>query len=238
LDLYTPKNDVESKKPCIVFCFGGSFVTGSRTSTELVQLAEFFTKKGYECASIDYRLDNFLNLIAAESTTKAVWRAVQDAKAAIRYLRSKQWEYKKDEKHIFIGGTSAAAPHVAGLAGLILSVEPELSSREVSDMIEKTARKIGGYTYNFNDPNHPNWFWHNEVGYGLVDAHNAVASVYCADTKLHNLTFNGTPSFSDCKILSNNSIVNSGKTTYTVTKKVLLNNNFEVKSDAPFEIKT
>lgn len=109
LDLYTPKNDVESKRPCIVFCFGGSFVTGSRTSTELVQLAEFFTKKGYVCASIDYRLDNFLNLIAAESTTKAVWRAVQDAKAAIRYIRSKQTEYKIDEKQIFIGGTSAGA---------------------------------------------------------------------------------------------------------------------------------
>jgi len=109
LDLYTPKNDVESKRPCIIFCFGGSFVTGSRTSTELVQLAEFFTKKGYVCASIDYRLDNFLNLIAAESTTKAVWRAVQDAKAAIRYLRSKQTDFKIDEKQIFIGGTSAGA---------------------------------------------------------------------------------------------------------------------------------
>ncbi len=109
LDLYTPKNDAESKRPCIIFCFGGSFVTGIRTSPELVQLAEFFTKKGYVCASIDYRLDNFLNLIAAESTTKAVWRAVQDAKAAIRYLRSKQTEYKIDEKQIFIGGTSAGA---------------------------------------------------------------------------------------------------------------------------------
>jgi poly(3-hydroxybutyrate) depolymerase len=109
LDLYTPKNDVETKRPCIVFCFGGSFVTGSRTSTELVQLAEFFTKKGYVCASIDYRLDNFLNLIASETTTKAVWRAVQDAKAAIRYLRSKQTDYKIDEKQIFIGGTSAGA---------------------------------------------------------------------------------------------------------------------------------
>lgn len=109
LDLYTPKNDIETKRPCIIFCFGGSFVTGSRTSTELVQLAEFFTKKGYVCASIDYRLDNIFNLIASETTTKAVWRAVQDAKAAIRFLRSKQTEYKIDEKQIFIGGTSAGA---------------------------------------------------------------------------------------------------------------------------------
>jgi hypothetical protein len=76
------------------------------------------------------------------------------------------------------------------------------------------------------------------VGYGLINTNDTVALAYCTDTKLHNLTFNGTPSFSDCKILSNNSIVNSGKTTYTVTKKVLLNNNFEVKSDAQFEIKT
>lgn len=132
-------------------------------------------------------------------------------------------------------GTSAAAPQVAGLAGLMLSVEPELSAREVNDIIEKTAKKVGGYNYNNN---RQNGTWHNEVGYGLINAADAVALAYCTDTKLHNLTFNGTQSFSDCKILSNNSIIRTGKTTYTVSKKALLNNNFEVKSDAQFEIKT
>lgn len=134
--------------------------------------------------------------------------------------------------------TSPAAAHASGLAALILGTDPDLSAGEVNDVIEKTAKKLFGYTYNYNYPNRPNGIWNNEVGYGLINANDAVATVFCSETKLHNQTFNGTQSFANCKILSNNSIVRTGKTTYTVIKKALLNNNFEVKSDAQFEIKT
>ncbi|TYS47807.1 S8 family peptidase [Bacillus infantis] len=42
-----------------------------------------------------------------------------------------------------LSGTSMASPHVAGLAGLILSVNPDLSNREVMNIIKGTARDIG-----------------------------------------------------------------------------------------------
>ncbi|MBR5665251.1 MAG: S8 family peptidase, partial [Bacteroidales bacterium] len=82
----------------------------------------------------------------------------------------------KDNKFINASGTSFAAPHVTGVAALMLSVNPNLTPADVRRIIEKTARKVGGYNYH-NDPQHPNGTWNEEMGYGLVDAHAAVLNV-------------------------------------------------------------
>ena len=74
---------------------------------------------------------------------------------------------------IFDSGTSLAAPHVAGICALILSINPYLNVRQVNDIIEKTAKKVGNYTYS-NSPNRPNGTWNNEMGYGLANAFEAV----------------------------------------------------------------
>lgn len=79
-------------------------------------------------------------------------------------------------------GTSAAAPHVAGLAALIISLlrsqirpwwSPTHLNRLVRDIIETTAMKVGGYGY-ANDPAHPNGTWHEEMGYGRIDVARAL----------------------------------------------------------------
>lgn len=70
-------------------------------------------------------------------------------------------------------GTSSACPHVSAVAGLILSVNPTLTSNQVINIIESTAQKVGYYDYDLH-PNRPNGKWHIEMGYGLVDAYEAV----------------------------------------------------------------
>ncbi|MGI5821745.1 MAG: S8 family serine peptidase [Bacteroidales bacterium] len=78
--------------------------------------------------------------------------------------------------HGFFSGTSFAAPIVAGIASLILDVNPCLTSAEVREIIEKTARKIHPEHYIYtNTSAHPNGGWNEEVGYGLVNARDAVS---------------------------------------------------------------
>jgi len=70
-------------------------------------------------------------------------------------------------------GTSMASPHVAGIAALVLSVNPCLTGKQVRDIIEQTAQKVGNYSY-ANDSDRYNGAWNNEMGYGLVNAYEAV----------------------------------------------------------------
>ncbi|MEO1096046.1 MAG: S8 family serine peptidase [Cyanobacteria bacterium J06638_28] len=77
------------------------------------------------------------------------------------------------------GGTSSSCPVVAGVAGLILSANPNLTAREVKQILQQTADKIIdtspdpqlGLSLGTYDTNgHSQWF-----GYGRVNAFKAVA---------------------------------------------------------------
>ena len=70
-------------------------------------------------------------------------------------------------------GTSAAAPHVSGVAALILSIDSNLTWQQVRDIMELSAQKVGGYDYTL-DATHTNGTWHEEMGYGLLDAYRSV----------------------------------------------------------------
>lgn len=72
-------------------------------------------------------------------------------------------------------GTSAACPFVAGVAALVLSVNPNLTQKQVKDIIEQTAQKIRPDLYDYNTyATRPNGTWNIQIGYGLVDAYAAV----------------------------------------------------------------
>lgn len=73
-------------------------------------------------------------------------------------------------------GTSAACPHVSGIAALILSVRPDLTRAQVLQAIESTCTKLSTYSFS-NNSSHPNGTWNNQVGHGLVNAYVAVNSV-------------------------------------------------------------
>jgi subtilisin family serine protease len=62
-------------------------------------------------------------------------------------------------------GTSAATPHVAGCAALMLSVAPHLGASTIRNLLGTTAKKIAGQTG-----------WTPELGWGRLDVAKAVAA--------------------------------------------------------------
>ena len=111
LDFYEPTGDTATVRPLIIWIHGGSFLGGTKTDADMVALSQAFSKKGYACASIDYRT-GFYPIDSANSV-KAVMRAVQDARAAVRFFYKDRADgvntYKIDTNNIFIGGSSAGA---------------------------------------------------------------------------------------------------------------------------------
>lgn len=82
---------------------------------------------------------------------------------------------------------SAATPHVAGLAALLICANKSLSNIEVQAIIEYTAQKVGPL-----DPLKPtagvvleaHGTWHQEMGYGRINAYEAVKlALRFAETK-------------------------------------------------------
>ncbi|MFN5292017.1 MAG: T9SS type A sorting domain-containing protein, partial [Flavobacteriia bacterium] len=102
---------------------------------------------GYACASIDYRLGFFP--IDSANAIKAVVRAVQDLKAAIRFFyKDAQTSnlYQIDTNHIFIGGSSAGA--ITALHVAYLDDACELSDY----MNASTLANMGGLEGNSGNP--------------------------------------------------------------------------------------
>ena len=114
LDVYQPNGDTAQSRALIIFAHPGGFVSGTKASDDMVSLCDSFASRGYVTATMDYRM-NF-NLFSSNSAERAVWRATQDASAAIRYFKSNAALYKIDTTKIFFWGSSAGsfmALHVA-----------------------------------------------------------------------------------------------------------------------------
>jgi pimeloyl-ACP methyl ester carboxylesterase len=147
LDFYEPTGDTELNRPLIIWVHGGSFLGGSKTDPDMTALSQRFARKGYACASIDYRLGFFP--IDSANAVKAVVRAVQDLKAAIRFFyKDKQTTdtYHIDTNLIYVGGSSAGAItalHVAYLDDVC----------EISDYLSPaTISQLGGLDGNSGNP--------------------------------------------------------------------------------------
>ncbi|MDB9525368.1 S8 family serine peptidase [Oscillatoria sp. CS-180] len=86
--------------------------------------------------------------------------------------------YNRDAYTNTFGGTSSSCPVVAGVAGLVLSANPNLTARDVKQILQQTADKVVdsdpdpqlGLRHGTYDNNgHSQWF-----GYGRVNAFKAV----------------------------------------------------------------
>jgi len=107
MDIYEPMGDTLTSRPVIIFLHSGSFFLGSNEADDMVDLSIASAKRGYVSVSMEYRLG--LNILSSYSGERAVYRGVQDASAAIRYLREFHEEYNIDPNKIFIWGSSAGS---------------------------------------------------------------------------------------------------------------------------------
>lgn len=121
LDLYDTapqeQSDVKAARPCMIFVFGGGFVSGRRDAERYIPYFEHYARRGYAVASIDYRLG--LQRLAGSNDTDiasfvmalagSVSMAVEDLFAATAYILSRAEELEIDPEKIVASGSSAGA---------------------------------------------------------------------------------------------------------------------------------
>lgn len=105
LNLYVP--DSEEKMPLLVLIHGGGFIFNDCESRQAQFMYRYFRDQGYACASVNYRL-------AQEEPFPG---AVEDVKAAIRFLKANADQYGYDPEKIAVWGESAGG-YLCTMAGV------------------------------------------------------------------------------------------------------------------------
>jgi hypothetical protein len=116
-DIYQPpSSDTVSKRPLIVLLHTGSFLpkylnttpTGYKDDSATIEMARGFAKRGYVVCVPAYRQGwnpaATTQEARAASIMQAVYRAEQDAKAAVRYMKKNAALYKVDANKVVMGG--------------------------------------------------------------------------------------------------------------------------------------
>ena len=104
LDVFYPSKKTARLYPAVLLIHGGGWRSGDRAQQE--PMAAWLAADGYVAATMQYRL-------SAEAKYPA---AIQDVKAAIRWLRARAGEYAIDTGRIAVLGCSAGG-QLAALAG-------------------------------------------------------------------------------------------------------------------------
>jgi len=67
--------------------------------------------------------------------------------------------FDEDARWIAKSGTSMASPFVAGVAGLMLRIRPQLTAAQIIGILRRTAMPLPGHTFE----------WRNDAGFGEID---------------------------------------------------------------------
>ena len=117
LDIFMPNGDTSKKRPLVIGVHGGGFVNGNKSGGFQLTVGKALAKKGYVACSIHYRLG-----VAKPRTDttyfEAMYRAVQDAKSAVRFFRKNAEQYGIDTSKIYMIGGSAGSMTVLQMAYL------------------------------------------------------------------------------------------------------------------------
>ena len=152
LDAYfPPTSDNRTKKPVLVFVHGGGFVNGDKTGEEDVTFMKKLVQRGFAAVSVNYRLtDEYWPW----DTQRPQLDAVEDVRAAVRFVRSIAEQQHLDTDRILLAGESAGA-----IAGLYLGYT-----------------KIAHYEGNSGNPG-----WSSEVAAVMSVSGELKEQAYCND---------------------------------------------------------
>jgi len=107
MDIYMPKGDTVKSRPVLLLIHGGAFIVGDKSDDLQYKYAEHYTSLGYVVASINYRMGYLFIPGMYENLERCIYKAVQDSRAALRFLVHNKTKYGIDPDQIFIAGNSA-----------------------------------------------------------------------------------------------------------------------------------
>ncbi|MDP3068918.1 MAG: sulfatase-like hydrolase/transferase [Opitutaceae bacterium] len=121
LDLYLPEKTPAQPLPVVLWIHGGGWNKGSKENCPHLWLAA----EGYAVVSMDYRL-----------SYAAQWPAqLDDARAAVRWLRANAARYHLDPARLAVSGGSAGG-HIAAVLGTAAAPADETASSRVQAVID------------------------------------------------------------------------------------------------------
>jgi alpha/beta superfamily hydrolase len=158
LDIYKPVND-DTCRPLLIMIHGGSFVDGDKTDAEEVYIAQSMASRGYVVASINYRLGyqltsqvlnplsdcggyiaNYCYYLADTSELiRAGYRAMQDARGAIRFMKGRHNSDSTNINSAFVGGFSAGAVTALLVDFLDTSAKRPPDTYQIADVLQPNS---------------------------------------------------------------------------------------------------
>lgn len=132
LNVYKPVGDGSVERPLLVAIHGGAFLGGHRD--DMNELCQWYAARGYVAATVSYRL-GFCPpaplpvpfAYDAEEVVRAAYRAMQDVKGAIRFLRAQHAMDSTSTENVFVYGVSAG-----GITGLQVAYATDEAEKPAS----------------------------------------------------------------------------------------------------------
>lgn len=140
-DVYLPgEKNPGAKSPLFFWVHGGGFTKGKKEGSAAFMKAT--AARGFVVVSLEYRLgfEHPNPQAIGANFGMAVYRAIQDGHAALRYLVAHADEYGIDPNAIFVGGGSAGAVTALSLA----FVQPEEAVASLPGVEKKLGPLMGG----------------------------------------------------------------------------------------------
>jgi acetyl esterase len=127
LKLYAlrPENwKASDRRPAIVFFHGGGWAQG--VPNQFNQHCTYFASRGLVCIQVEYRL-----VTARDGSNPGPVVCIQDARTAMRWVRSHATELGIDPQRIAAGGGSAGG-HLAAQVGMMSTFDDPQDDRKIS----------------------------------------------------------------------------------------------------------